>query len=1043
MRPTRGSYVLRGGWLSLDFSHTRIPPLRGSRLALPQGMPPMVLSSELRLPATAQLVFGATVLRQPELLRQAARVARRLRAEWNVQPGDRVGLMVVPGPEVVPAILGIWMAGAAYVPLDPFLPDERLLRILRDADLRGLVTQRMHRVSVGLMETWLGAPLPFLEADAPLSGEDGVAPEVSDVIAMPPERAAYLIYTSGSTGEPKGVVCTFRGLINLVRGVAPLLGLGPDTRHLQFASINFDASVWEVFPTLFAGGTVVQGTREDLLPGRRMAEHVRAHRVTHLCLPPSVLGQLGPHLDTLPDVACVVMAGERCPAPLADRWHASGRRVFNAYGPTEATVCASMYRVRGGESPVPIGAELPGVRVRVVGPDGRDVADGVPGEVWIGGEGVAAGYRNQPERTRERFPSDEDGAAWYRTGDEALRRADGALVFLGRLDQQVKLRGFRIELEAIEQALYAFPGVAQAAAKVFEHTDAQGQTTGLLVAYHSAQEGHVVAPDALRAHLGSVLPDYMVPHRFVELPRLPLTPNLGKVDRHALLAPADWTGAWASDTAAVTPAPAASPIDRLCRAFERGLRAAPGTVTPTTHFFQAGGDSLGVAHVLAQVEEGFGVSLPSRRVYSHPTPLALLPFCEAGTGASDLDARSVRATLLTDARSLLLPPVPARGPSAPLPRTLLLTGATGFLGIHLLAALAPRVERIHCLVRARDAAEAGARIRATARKFGVSLSWGDGRIQAVAGDITRTRLGLEPSVHDALALQCDAVVHAAASISYILPYADAGRPNVTGTQQVLAFCAHARVKPLHHVSSLSVHGAVGTLLGIEEVDEDFALERSLDLMAYENGYTRAKWVAERIATDARASGLPVSVYRPGFIQGDSRTGIGNADDMLCRLLVGNAQLGLSPDLPDKYWLPVPVDYVAHATAHLVLTQPPGGTYNLGPEREQEPGHNALFDLLGTHGHPVRRVAPAVWLRELARVGPDNALFPLVAFLREKVYHGTRTVLELHHRTPRVRADHTRAALAGTDIHCPDIDAALVGRYVRFLFARQRDAARAA
>ncbi|NOK19625.1 non-ribosomal peptide synthetase [Corallococcus carmarthensis] len=1005
----------------------------------------MALPSTLRLPPTAEIAFGATVLKQPELLRRASRVARRLRSEWNVQPGDRVGLMVVPGPEVIPAILGIWMAGAAYVPLDPFLPDERLLRILRDAGLRGVVTQRMHRISVELLETWLGSPLPFLEADATAADgvEDAEVPDVPDFIEAPPDRTAYLIYTSGSTGEPKGVVCTFRGLSNLVHGVAPLLGLGPDTRHLQFASINFDASVWEVFPTLFAGGAVVQGSREDLLPGRRMAEYLRQQRVTHLCLPPSVLGQLGPHVDTLPDVACVVMAGERCPAPLAERWHASGRRVFNAYGPTEGTVCATAYRVKGGESPVPIGQALPGVCLRVVGPDGKDVTEGATGEVWIGGEGVAEGYRNQPERTRERFPTDAEGARWYRTGDEAVRRADGALVFLGRMDQQVKLRGFRIELEAIEQALYAYPGVAQAAVTVFEHTDAQGQTTGLLVAYHSVQEGHTVDMDALRAHLGVVLPDYMVPHRFVALPRLPLMPHLGKVDRQALPPPADWVGAAASETRAAAPSAPATPIERLCRAFERGLRAAPGTVTANTHFFQAGGDSLGVAHVLAQVEEDFGVSLPSRRVYSHPTPQLLLPFCEAGAAPAEAGSQGVRATLLTDARSAALPLLTVPALVKQPPRTLLLTGATGFLGIHLLAALAPRVERIHCLVRARDDAEAGARLRATARKYGVHLPWRDGRIQAVAGDITRTRLGLEASVHDALALQCDAVVHSAASISYILPYADAGKPNVDGTLQVLAFCAHGRAKPLHHVSSLSVHGAVGTLLGLEEVDEDFALERSLDLMVYENGYTRAKWVAERIAADARESGLPVSIYRPGFIQGHSRTGIGNADDMLCRLLVGNAQLGMSPDLPDKYWLPVPVDYVANATAHLVLTQAPGGTYNLAPEREQEPSHNALFDLLGEHGHPVRRVAPAVWLRELGRVGPDNALFPLVAFLREKVYHGTRTVLELHHRTPRVRTDHTRAALAGTDIQCPDIDSALLGRYVKDLFARHRCAALAA
>ena len=214
------------------------------------------------------------------------------------------------------------------------------------------------------------------------------------------------------------------------------------------------------------------------------------------------------------------------------------------------------------------------------------------------------------------------------------------------------------------------------------------------------------------------------------------------------------------------------------------------------------------------------------------------------------------------------------------------------------------------------------------------------------------------------------------------------------------------------------------------MDEDFDIDQSLDVIAYENGYTRAKWVAEKMVGRAREAGLPVSIYRPGFIEGDSRTGIGNPDDLFCRLLIGNLQLGMYPDFARKFWLTVPVDFVARAMAHIVCTQPAGGNYNLLPAREQEPSNNALFELLGRElGRPMECVAPHVWLRELGRIGPQNALFPLAGFLREKVYQNSRTVLELHYDTSLVRCDRTEAALAGTGVRCPNVDAPLLALYV--------------
>jgi amino acid adenylation domain-containing protein/thioester reductase-like protein len=957
---------------------------------------------------------------------RAASVARRLKADWKVEPGDRIGLIMTGGLEVVPAILGAWMAGAAYVPVDPYLPDERLFQIASDADLKGILSQHAHCITLGLLSTRLGKPVPVLEVDRM---EFTASADVPVELAVPSERPAYIIYTSGSTGRPKGVVCTFGGLENLVAAVREPLGLSATTRHLQFASLSFDASVWDIFPTLFAGGTVVHASHDELLPGKRMARAVRDARITHLCLPPSVLGKLSAFAGTLRDLECIVMAGERCPPPLAEHWSKTCR-VINAYGPTETTVCASMYEVKGGESPVPIGRELSGMRLRVVDADGNDCAAETRGELWIGGLGLAAGYRGQDELTAQKFPRDASGETWYRSGDEVFRRADGELVFTGRLDLQVKLRGFRIELEAIEGALYAFPHIAQAAVKVFEETDDEGTSSGILAAYYSVAEGHAIDRESLRAHLAARLADYMVPHHFVELRHLPLMPNGSKVDRSALEAPAEWTRARARHSEFDAPA---TPLHKVRRCFARALRQSTSGVAADTHFFRAGGDSLGVARLLALFEEAFGVALPPRLVYSKPTPAELLPYCLQEREAS-LDTNRARAELLADA-AWKAPSLADKPRAEGLPKRILLTGGTGFLGIHLVAALAPRAQRLYCLVRARDEAEAHARLQETAKRYGVDVAWSD-RIVPVVGDITSETLGLSPERYQEVAHEADAIVHSAANISYILPYSEAGKPNATGARNVLAMATAGKIKAVHHVSSMSVYGATGSLLGLPVVDETFDIDASLDLVSFENGYTRAKWVAEKMISKAKQAGVPVSIYRPGFIEGDSRTGIGNPDDLFGRLLVGNVQMGIYPDFPNKYWFSVPVDYVAGAMAHLVCTQEPGGTYILLPARGQEPSNNGIFSLIGeAMGFPMKRVQPHEWFAELARIGPDNALFPLVNYLREKLYLGRRTVLEVHHRSSVVDTDRTLAALEGSGMHCPDFDASLVTKYMEHLFTK--------
>jgi amino acid adenylation domain-containing protein/non-ribosomal peptide synthase protein (TIGR01720 family) len=507
---------------------------------------------------------------------------------------SRVGLFLDRGPELVVAVLGTLRAGAAFVPLDRSYPVARLRTMVDDSALAWVLTTAALEG-----EAPLGAlPIQPLRIDelAPIDADAGPPPE------LPPGAAAYVIYTSGSTGRPKGTLVSHQGLGNLVSAQAELFGITAGTRVLQFASPSFDAMVSEILVTLGAGGTlVVSGA--DRLRGE-LKDELRSRKVAVATLPPSLLAAIEP--EGLPALRTVVSAGEALPDPVAWRW---GRRhrVVNAYGPTETTVCATMGEVKPG-SPVTLGRPMRGTTVHVLDAGLRTVPAGVPGELCIGGIGLARGYVGRPGLTAERFVPDpfaaEPGARLYRTGDRVKWLGDGTLSFLGRSDGQVKLRGFRIELGEIEAALREHPAVGQAV--VVLRQGVPGERA--LVAYVVA-EGDPPRAEALRAHLRDRVPPYMVPGAFVTLPAIPLTPN-GKIDRAMLPPPAED----AADDAASREV--LSEREEVLAQIWRELLGVK-RVGSADSFFDLGGDSI-VAIQVASRARRHGIALQPRDIFEHP-----------------------------------------------------------------------------------------------------------------------------------------------------------------------------------------------------------------------------------------------------------------------------------------------------------------------------------------------------------------------------------------------------------------------------------------
>jgi len=598
-----------------------------------------------RTPGAPAVVDGEVEITYRELDRRASRLAWRLRA-LGVGPESVVGVALERSAAMVVGVLAVVKAGGAYLPLEPDYPAERLSFMVRDSGARLLLTSHGAREKLAAA----GADVPSLDMEAELAGAGAVAAEAAarplPGRGLSPAAPAYLIYTSGSTGRPKGVLIPHRGIVNRLLWMQQAYGLTPADRVLQKTPFSFDVSVWELFWPLATGARLVMAPPGAHRDGAWLAQLIARHGVTTLHFVPSMLRLF---LDTPGAALCcgslrrVISSGEALSYELKERFCALlGAELHNLYGPTEASVDVTFAPCAAGPAPggrrvVPIGRPIANTRIHVLDAYGQPVPAGVPGELCIGGVGLARGYLGRPDLTASRFVPDalgEAGERLYRSGDLARYLPDGAVEFLGRLDHQVKVHGFRIELNEIEDALARHPCVREAVVLLRQ----EGGGEPRLVAYLAPSvEGGAAAPAGeagaapptaaeLRTFLAGSLPGPMIPAAFVALPRMPLGSS-GKVDRKALaqlaIAPPD----------AGPGAGARTPLEgRLAALWEEILGRGP--IGVDANFFELGGDSIQAAMLANRLQRDLGEIVYVMSLFDAPTVAQLAVLLESRYPAS-------------------------------------------------------------------------------------------------------------------------------------------------------------------------------------------------------------------------------------------------------------------------------------------------------------------------------------------------------------------------------------------------------------------------
>ena len=915
-----------------------------------------------------------TVLSYQQLWQQALCVAEYVRC--NIGGSTFVGLNLPKSAAYIVGMIGCWMAGKAFVPIGTDLPPVRQRFIIEHADIK-------------------------LCLDMDTIREATSGPTATSIVPNGPQTPAYMIYSSGTTGTPKGILVGHAGLCNLARCQRKAFGIDSHSRYLFFLSVNFDASISDILVTLTSGATlVIEPVPQEEL-ATTLFDVVEKRGVTHTDIPPSLLKMLAP--ERCPNcLQTIVIGGEPADIGTVRRW-SRRLRLINVYGPTEATVCTSMCPCDAGWDAPLLGDVLDATHYHIYA-DGRlDAADG---ELWISGIGLALGYYKDEELTQKKFPV-IDGVRYYRTSDHVRKDGSQRLVFVGRMDRQVKFHGQLIELEEIEHTLRANRNVGTVAV-VKRSIDAENAKEAI-VAFVQLAENCLPQADVeqqLRQCCKHHLPKWMMPSFFEFIEQMPLTLS-GKTDLQALSAIA------LNKTIHETRCQYTSEEEEAIARVMADILKLPA-MAADDDFFLYGGDSLDTIILISRLQQ-MGIAVTSEKLRQAPTPRLLAQMRKLGASmcihSSQLESQWQYTT------------IPVRQESATSDsRCFLITGATGFLGSHLLSELLGRGQRVWCLVRCSSTANGLERVTETFRRFGLDTQPLEG-IHIALGDITLPRLGLSEDDYKQLSEEVTDVMHCAATVNMLADYEALKETNVTGTRHVLDFCMTGGRKKLHYASTLSVFVSTDRNHGTVFENDDLSLATNIY-----GGYGQTKFVAEKMVLGINPAYCDKFIYRYGLLCGDTVRDLSAPKDFLGMFFRGAKAAGMLPyDKTDAMAVDItPIDQASRIVADIIERDKPG-VYHIAAENPLN--YNQLCTLMKEEGIIRDLVDDDQWLKAISTFGDNadiQALRMALCRMDAKLFRQMR-YLDLF-QTTGIRFDMTNTH-AATPQRCKH-DRELIKRYIR-------------
>ncbi|GFF79578.1 hypothetical protein IFM62136_10099 [Aspergillus lentulus] len=1045
----------------------------------------IILAHAQRTPDALAVIEGPRSLTYAELVREASWLSRSLRdSQAKTSTEETIGILLGPGIKQVVAQLAVRLAGGICVPMEPSpsLPERRIISMMQDVGVKHVMVDVEDTPEISISAF---VERGFKPVYISIGGCGEPAP-IKELERSPP-KCSHILFTSGSTGKPKPVQILASGILHLATQT-PVTPLKDTDRVAEFNNPGFDLSLFEVWATLIAGATIVVIPRRIATDPNAISSFMNDQAVTVIIITAAlfeIIAFASPtafqslrHVLTAGDVANVhamrkILESDGPP-----------QHLWNTYGPTECTTLTTMHEVTVLDTQrdrISIGQAVGDMEVFLLDKENPIGEAGKQGEICIAGPQQCAGYWGLDAENAARFvnipranlrslghapggtdENEKENVRLYRTGDLAVWLPEScSLDFVGREDNQIKHKGFRIELGEIERTLQTFDAIHRAVVVQQPPLSANGGQA--LVAFV------VVDPDSERPTAEDLLnltkkrlPGYMVPDAVEFTSKLPLTAT-GKVDRRELV---KWRLRKLKEeinTQTNKSGQALNGHRQKTNASLHGKSRTNGTHTTDRStktvlqniwremlnrpyigddddFFALGGTSIQAAALIAHIRDQLNCIVTMENLTGNSRLRDLVQLVKPEHDHSD---RPGRYKAPDDSKTWMgdidlvddIELVPCW--DAPNEGRVFLTGATGFVGAHVLCQLMkrPTVKQIACLVRSKDGVSAVTRVQQNLERYSVWPASPEytQKLLCIEGDIADRTLGLGADKFAWLANWASVIFHLGAKVNFCESYRDHRRPNVIGTSNMLRLVAAGRRKAFHYMSTIDVWGTTGCTLGTEAVYEDGPLQPHIQAIRYDLGYAQSQWTAESMVRRMRDRGLPIAIYRPGFVIGNPDTGSSNPSDFVSRLLVGSIQMGTWPRLIQRLEY-VTVDYVVNALLHIASDNANlGRSYSLvAPDQVDSVTVEDTCRVLNDAGYPVRLVDYDDWVEQVdAEQRPDGPLAPLLPNFQELVL-GPLTRWTCSQYSPWYRADQAKEVLRDRpDIAYRKLDGEMVRRFITF------------